>query len=53
MNASKVDEPLPLINAAFPNQIGFARGFERLDKENQALTDEAVALAKKAEAVWG
>ncbi|MBQ7183077.1 MAG: glycoside hydrolase family 3 C-terminal domain-containing protein [Clostridia bacterium] len=51
VNASRVDEPLTLLKAAFPDQIGFARGFERLDKENAELMNEAVALAGKAEAV--
>lgn len=51
VNAQQVDETLPLIKQYFPNQIGFAKGFERQDKENQALLDEAVALAKQAEIV--
>ena len=51
VNPALVDEPLALLKAAFPNMTGFARGFERLDQDNAALTDEAVALARGADAV--
>ena len=51
VNAQQVDETLPLLRTMFPNQIGFAKGFERQDTENPALEAEAVALAKQAEIV--
>ena len=51
VNAHQVDETLPLIGRYFPNQAGYAQGFERLDRENAALEQEALELAKGAEAV--
>ena len=51
VNAWQVDETLQLLQKYFPQQIGYARGYERLDKENAALEQEALDLAKKAEAV--
>ena len=51
VNAQTVDEPLPLLKAYFTNCVGYAQGFERLDKPNQQLTDEAIALAKQADCV--
>ena len=51
VNAYQVDETLPLLKEYFPNNIGFAQGFERLEKDNAKLEEEAVALAKQAECV--
>ena len=51
VNAWQVDETLPLLKKYFPNGIGYAQGFERLDKENDALEQEALALAGQADAV--
>ena len=51
VNARQVDETLPLLKAMLPNQVGYAQGFERLDKLNAALEQEALALAKDAEVV--
>ncbi|MBR6028190.1 MAG: glycoside hydrolase family 3 C-terminal domain-containing protein [Clostridia bacterium] len=51
VNAHQVDETLALLKEYFPASTGYAQGFERLDKENQQLTDEAVALAKGADCV--
>ncbi len=51
VNARQVDETLPLVKKYFPAQIGYAQGYERLDRENDALEQEALALAKQAEAV--
>ncbi|MBQ8162002.1 MAG: glycoside hydrolase family 3 C-terminal domain-containing protein [Clostridia bacterium] len=51
VNAFRVDEPLPLLREAFPNMVGYAQGFERLDRENEKLAAEAEALAKKADVV--
>ena len=51
VNAYQVDETLPLLREYFPNNIGFARGFERRGEENAQLEQEAVALAKQAECV--
>ena len=51
VNAQNVEQTLPLIKEYFPNNIGYAQGFERLDKENKTLKGEAVALARQAECV--
>ena len=51
VNAYQVDETLPLLKEYFPNNIGFARGFERQEKENAQLEQEAIALARQAECV--
>ena len=51
VNAQTIDETLPLFKEMFPDNVGFAQGFERLDKPNPTLTQEAVALAKRAEIV--
>ena len=51
VNAQQVDETLPLLKEYFPNNIGFAQGFERQEKENPKLEEEAIALAKQAECV--
>ncbi|MBR1584774.1 MAG: glycoside hydrolase family 3 C-terminal domain-containing protein [Clostridia bacterium] len=51
VNAARVDETLPLIRDYFPENVGYAQAFERLDKENEALSLEAVDLARKAETV--
>lgn len=51
VNAQQVDETLQLIKDYFPHNIGYAQGFDRLDMENDALSREAIFLAKQAEAV--
>ncbi len=51
VNARRVDETLPLLKNYFPAQVGFARGFERLDRKNAELEKEALDLAKQAEVV--
>ena len=51
VNPQKVDETLDLLASYFPQNVGFAQGYERLDKENEALAAEAVALAQKADVV--
>ena len=51
VNAQTVDQTLPLLKEYFPKNLGYAQGFERLDKQNKKLTDEALALAKQAEVV--
>lgn len=51
VNPQRVDETLPALKNCFPAQIGYAQGFERLDKENDTLEQEALTLAKQAEAV--
>ena len=51
VNAYQVDETLPLIKDYFPNYIGFAQGFERLEKDNAKLEEATIALAKEAECV--
>ena len=52
VNAQTVDQTLPLLKEYFPKNLGYAQGFERLDKQNKKLTDEALALAKQAEVVF-
>ena len=51
VNASQVDETLELLPNYFPCSTGYAQGFERLDKENNELAQQAVKLAKDAESV--
>ena len=51
VNPARVDETLPLLPEYFPDNIGYAQGFERSGAENAALAEEAAALAAKAEAV--
>lgn len=51
VNPQQVDETLPMLATYFPNNMGYAAGFERLDRENAKLEEEALALAKGAEAV--
>ncbi len=51
VNPQQVDETLPVLEKYFPRKVGYAQGFERLDRENAALEAEALDLAKKAEAV--
>ncbi|MBR4539406.1 MAG: glycoside hydrolase family 3 C-terminal domain-containing protein [Clostridia bacterium] len=51
VNAYQVDETLPLLKEYFPNNVGFAKGFERQEKENAQLEQEAIALARQAECV--
>ncbi len=51
VNARQVDETLPLADRYFPAKTGYARGYERLDKPNAELEQEALALARGAEAV--
>ncbi len=51
VNPHSVDETLPLSKKYFPNQVGYAQGFERLDRENKAMAEEAIALARQADAV--
>ena len=51
VNPQTVDETLPLLAKYFPNSAGYAAGFERLDRENTRLEEEALTLARGAEAV--
>lgn len=51
VNPQKVDETLAFLSGFFSGQVGYAQGFERLDRENTALEEEAVNLAGQAEAV--
>ncbi len=51
VNAQQVDETLPILKEYFPEYIGYAQGFERLDKPNKQLSDEALSLAKQADCV--
>ena len=51
VNAQEIDHTLPLLKDVFPMNVGYARGFERLDKPSKTLTEEAVSLAEKADCV--
>ncbi|MGN0747910.1 MAG: beta-glucosidase [Aristaeellaceae bacterium] len=51
VNATRVDDTLELLPQYFPGSVGYAQGFERLDRENEALARQAVALAESAECV--
>lgn len=51
VNAVEVEETLPLMKEYFPEYIGYAQGFERLDRPNDGLADDAALLARKADVV--
>ena len=51
VNAVEVEETLPLMKDYFPEYIGYAQGFERLDRPNDGLADDAALLARKADVV--
>ena len=51
VNAERVEIITELLPAYFPNCVGYAPGFERLDKPNAELTEAAVNLAKQADVV--
>lgn len=51
VNAVRVDATLPLLSKYFTEAVGFAQGYERQDKPNDALLTEAVDLAKRADVV--
>ena len=51
VNAAKEDKTLDLLPNFFSNSIGYAPGFQRLDKEDENLAAEAEALAAKADYV--
>ena len=51
VNAYKVDNTADALKEFFPNCIGTAKGFQRLDVADEALAAEAEALAKQADVV--
>lgn len=51
VNAERVEIMTELLPEYFPNCIGYAQGFERLDKVNAELAEAAVSLARQADAV--
>ena len=51
VNAVEVEETLPLVKDYFPEFVGYAQGFERLDNPNPGLADDAALLARKADVV--
>ena len=51
VNSQKVDTALEHMADYFPQNVGFAKGFERMDQENSALEDEALRLAEQADCV--
>ena len=51
VNPTRVDNTLDLLSTYFPHAIGFAAGYLREDKPDEALSAEAVALCRDADAV--
>ena len=51
VNAAKEDKTLDLLPDFFSHSIGYAPGFQRIDKEDEALAAEAESLAAKADYV--
>lgn len=51
VNAERIEITNGLLPDYFPENIGYAQGFERQDKPNETLTAQAVELAKQAECV--
>lgn len=51
VNPTKLDGYEEAFKAAGINSIGFARGFDRFEKKNDKLTEQAEELAKKADVV--
>lgn len=51
VNPAMTDDPSELFAQAFPNCVGYARGFERDGTANDELATQAVQLAKGAECV--
>lgn len=51
VNAERLDETLPLLPQYFPQNVGYAQGFRRNGQPDEALMQQAVALAQNADAV--
>ena len=51
VNPTKLDSLLDVMDESGLIMTGYAKGYERIDKENASLLQEAVALAKEAEVV--
>ena len=51
VNAWQVDETLDLLSQYFPHSVGYAQGFERLNKQNDELCQQALDLARQADCV--
>ncbi|MBR3016944.1 MAG: glycoside hydrolase family 3 C-terminal domain-containing protein [Clostridia bacterium] len=51
VNPVEVEEALPMMKDYFPEYIGCAQGFERSDRPNDGLADDAALLARKADVV--
>lgn len=51
VNATREDKTLDLLPQIFPNAVGFAQGFQRLNVADEALAAQAEELARKAQAV--
>lgn len=51
VNAERVEVSTELIPEYFPNCIGYAQGFTRMDKPSAELSEAAISLAKQAECV--
>ncbi|MBQ2953737.1 MAG: glycoside hydrolase family 3 C-terminal domain-containing protein [Clostridia bacterium] len=51
VNAERIETVEALLPGYFPNCVGYAPGFERLDVPNAALTDAALVLARQADVV--
>lgn len=51
VNPTRVDNTLVLLEKYFPMNVGYAKGFTRVDKPDAKLTEAAVTLARSAECV--
>lgn len=51
VNPTQLDTTLDLIKKTELNYIGYAQGYQRVNKPDQSLIDEAVALANKVDVV--
>ena len=51
VNAERVENIAEMLPKYFPNCVGCMSGFERLDRPNAQLTQEAICLAKQADVV--
>ncbi len=49
VNAVHVEETLDLLSRYFPCSVGYAQGFERVDRDNPNIAEQAIDLAKSAE----
>lgn len=51
VNAEHTEDVLSLLPEYFPHAVGYAPGFERLDRPNEEMTRQAVEIARSADCV--